>query len=62
MSVQTCMADFLLWNMKVDVLRSFETLELNGHQKCLVSNILQNIFCVPQNKENLICLEQCEGQ
>ncbi len=35
------------------------TMEVSGNQNCLVNSILQNIiFCVPQNKEWHLVLEQ----
>ncbi len=67
MSLQTCLHFFLLWNTKEDVLKSVgkqtvldpidfysiftHTMELNGTQIHLATNILQNnLFCIPQKK------------
>ncbi len=67
MSLQTCLHFFLLWNTKEDVLKSVgkqtvlgpidfhsiftHTMELNGTQIHLATNILQNnLFCITQKK------------
>ncbi len=35
---------------------------VSGTQHCLITNILQNIFCVPQKKETHTGLELNEGE
>ncbi len=58
MSFQTCLSLFLLWNTTEDIWENVNvcfvhTMQVNGNQNYLVTNILQNIFfCVPQKKES----------
>ncbi len=56
MSLQICMTDNLLWNIKYVILRNIlwflvHTIEVNDHQNYLFTNIFLNIFFyVPQKK------------
>ncbi len=69
---------FVLLNTKEDILKNveteqiwgnidlrsiFTTMEVNGAQKSLVTNFLQNIFlCVRQKKKNYTGLKLLEGE
>lgn len=62
MSLQTCTTFFLLWKIKEEVPRNVSvfvhTMEDNGNQNGLITNILQNIFfCILQKKLSHIDLE-----